>query len=87
MGVGIALSKDISGRITVVFHYNPLFIEKVKTIPGHRWHPAEKLWSFPDTNGTLEKILKVFEGEKIHLDPALQAKLSNLRGLSQIYQQ
>jgi integrase len=81
MGVGIALSKDISGRITVAFHYNPLFIERVKTIPGHRWHPAEKLWSFPDTNGTLEKILKVFEGEEIHIDPALiPPSPLNLRG-------
>lgn len=71
MGVGIGLSKDISGRITVAFHYNPHFIERVKTIHGQRWHPTEKLWSFPDTNGTLEKILKVFEGEEIHIDPAL----------------
>ncbi|MDI6802032.1 MAG: hypothetical protein QMD01_08305 [Thermodesulfovibrionales bacterium] len=48
MGVGITLSKDISGRIAVAFHYNPLFIERVKTISGHRWHPEEKHWSFLD---------------------------------------
>ncbi|MGC8720945.1 MAG: tyrosine-type recombinase/integrase, partial [Thermodesulforhabdaceae bacterium] len=32
-------------------------------------------WSFPDTDGTFEKILKAFEGEEIHIDPALQSEL------------
>ncbi|MBI5198876.1 MAG: hypothetical protein HZA09_02540 [Nitrospirae bacterium] len=64
--------KDNSERITVAFHYNPSFVEKVKSIPDHRWYPDKKHWSFPDSDGTLEKILKVFKGEEIHLDPALQ---------------
>jgi hypothetical protein len=79
----IVLGKDNSGRsestrteITVAFRYNPQLVEKAKTISGHRWHPDEKSWSFRNTDGTLEKILKVFEGEEIHLDPALQAELS-----------
>jgi len=54
--------------------YNPKFITKVKSIESHRWHPDKKYWSFPNTNGTLEKILKVFGSEDIHLDPALQIK-------------
>ncbi|MEW6068895.1 MAG: site-specific tyrosine recombinase/integron integrase [Nitrospirota bacterium] len=69
----IVLGKDDSGRITVAFRYNPDLVTKVKSIPSHKWHPAEKYWSFPDTDGTLEKILKVFEGEEIHIDPALSA--------------
>jgi hypothetical protein len=72
MNTGVNLSKDISGRITVVFHYNLLFIERVKTIPGHRWHSDKKHWSFPNTNDTLEKILKAFKGEEIHIDLSLQ---------------
>jgi hypothetical protein len=31
--------------------------------------------SFPDTDGTLEKILEVFKGEKIHIDPVLQTTI------------
>lgn len=46
-------------------------MEKVRGIKGHWWHSEEKYWSFPDTNGTLEEILKVFDGEKIQLDSAL----------------
>jgi hypothetical protein len=68
----IVLGKDVSGSITVSFQYDPQLVQKVRTIEGRKWHPAEKHWSFPDSDGTLEKILKVFEGEKIQIDPALK---------------
>ncbi|PIQ45253.1 MAG: hypothetical protein COW04_08670 [Deltaproteobacteria bacterium CG12_big_fil_rev_8_21_14_0_65_43_10] len=71
----VTISKDFSDRITVSFPYDPQLVKKVKTIDGRKWHRDEKYWSFPSSDGTLEKILRVFEGEEIHLDPALQIKL------------
>jgi len=71
---GIKILKLDSDRLSVSFPYNLIFVEKIKTIKGRRWHPDSKYWSFPNTNGTLEKILKIFEGEKIHLDIILQSK-------------
>ena len=50
-------------------------VEKVKTIEGRKWHKDRKCWSFPDSDGTLERILKVFEDEEIHIDPSLQTQL------------
>jgi hypothetical protein len=44
----IHISNDPSGHIIVSFPYDPLLVSKVKTIDGHRWHPAEKHWSFPN---------------------------------------
>jgi len=77
----IHIINDPSGRIIVSFPYDPLLVEKVKIIDGRRWHPAEKHWSFPNTDGTLQKILKVFEGEELHIDPALTPPSPlNLRG-------
>ena len=73
----IKILKDRENNLIVSFPYNPQFVEKIKTIKGHRWHPEEKYWSFPNSDGTLEKILKVFEGEKIYIDPAIQ--LEDLR--------
>ena len=64
------------GFIKVAFPYNPDYVEKIKSIKGHRWHPEEKYWSFPNSDGILERILKVFEGEG-GIDPALQIQLSN----------
>lgn len=48
---------------------------KVKSIESRRWHKDKKRWSFPNTDGTLEKVLKVFEGEEVRVDPALQIRL------------
>ena len=53
------IGKDLSGRIVVSFP----------------WHPAEKHWSFPNTDSILEKILKVFGDKEVQIDPALQANL------------
>jgi site-specific recombinase XerD len=72
----ISISNDLSGRIIVSFSYNPQLVTKIKTIEGRRWHPIEKYWSFPNNDGILEKILEVFGGEQIHIEPALQARLS-----------
>ncbi len=60
--MGVNISRDAAGRITVAFRYNPQLVAKVKTVEGRRWHKDRKCWSFPNTDGTLEKILKVFEG-------------------------
>jgi len=44
----------------------------VRTLKGRKWHPEEKYWSVPDSEGIVGKILKVFEGAEVHLDPALK---------------
>jgi len=75
MKQSIKIGRDTSGRITVAFSYNPVYIEKVKAIKGYKWHLKEKYWSFPYSALTLEKILSVFNGEKIHIDPALQVSI------------
>ncbi|OIP29491.1 MAG: hypothetical protein AUK23_10730 [Deltaproteobacteria bacterium CG2_30_43_15] len=61
--------------ITVSFQYNPLHVQKVKSIEGYKWHPDEKYWSLTSSDGTLEKILKAFEDAEIHLDPALKINI------------
>ena len=45
----IQISNDPSGRIILSFPYDPLLVEKVKSIDGRRWHPVEKHWSFQPT--------------------------------------
>ncbi|MEW6326279.1 MAG: site-specific tyrosine recombinase/integron integrase [Thermodesulfobacteriota bacterium] len=65
--------------ITISFPYAPQLVVKVKTIKGRKWHKNEKYWSFPNTDGTLEKILEVFEGEEIRIDPALKAVISKAK--------
>jgi hypothetical protein len=71
----VNITKDDAG-IVVTSPYNPLLVEKIKTISCHKWHPEKKFWSFPNTDGTLEKILKAFEGEEIYIDPSLKPQLN-----------
>jgi integrase/recombinase XerD len=40
----IQISNHPSGHIIVSFPYDLLLVEKVKSINGRRWHPAEKHW-------------------------------------------
>jgi site-specific recombinase XerD len=60
------------GRIVVKFPYNKDYIEKIKSINGYKWNVQEKYWYFPDNDGVVNKILSVFLGEDITIDPALQ---------------
>ena len=84
----IRISNDPSGRIIASFPYNPVFVWKIKTIEGRRWHPAEKHWSFPNTDGKLGKILKLFEGEEVHISPELSHQItSNNRYPTQVFPQ
>lgn len=40
-------------------------------IDGRRWHPEERHWSVPYSEGIVEKIKNAFKGEDIYLDPSL----------------
>ena len=75
----IHISGDPSGRIAVSFPYDTLLIATAKTIPGHTWHPVEKYWSFPNTDGTLERILEAFHGREIYIDSPVQDTVRGLR--------
>ena len=83
MGV-VSIRKNDAGKITVTFPYSPDFIAKVKRIPGHRWHPDDKCWSFPHTDGIIENILKVFEGEEIRIDPTLKSAVPNEQSIAPV---
>jgi hypothetical protein len=72
----IQISNDPSGRIIVSFPYDPLLVEKVKSIDGRRWHPVEKHRSFPKLDGVVERILKAFREENVQIDPALKTATS-----------
>ena len=35
----VKISSRQGGKITVTLPYNPIYIEKLKGIKGHRWNP------------------------------------------------
>lgn len=68
----IEVRKD-GGRIKISFPYNPDYITKIKTIEGYRWHPEEKYWSVPYSDDVIARILSIFSGEEVEIDPFLQS--------------
>jgi len=60
------------GEIIVVLPYAPERVEKIKGIPGRRWHPEGKYWTVPHTDGMVERLLELFAGEEVEVDPALR---------------
>ena len=56
-------------RIKIFFPYNPDHIAKIKTIGGYKWHAEGKYWSIPCSE--LERLLSVFDGEKLDVDPSV----------------
>ena len=60
-----------TGRIAVTVPYNPKLVTKVKGIEGRRWHPEEKIWSLPATDGMVERLMTVFAGEEVNVDSVL----------------
>ncbi len=74
MNVEVKISKMANGKIGITFPYNPNYIAEIKTIRGHRWHPDTKYWSFPSGDDNFRRILSVFDGERIGIDPALRAR-------------
>lgn len=71
MVASIVIQPENNGRLRVVLPYTPQRVEKIKTIPGRRWHAEQKHWTVPATTGVVERLVSLFAGDKVELDPAL----------------
>lgn len=78
--MGVSVSKDNAGSLTIAFKYDPFFVEKIKTVPGHKWNQEKKYWSFPNSRQILDKILSAFAGEDLDIDPSLRLFISETQG-------
>lgn len=52
--------------------YNPTYIKKLKEIKGHRWNPEQKCWVFPHADNVIKRLLDIFKGEAIWVEPSLK---------------
>ena len=62
-----------AGKLIVQFPYSPDHVTKIKTVAGRRWHAKEQHWTVPQGDGTLGKLLNLFPGKSVEVDPALGA--------------
>jgi integrase/recombinase XerD len=52
----VLLIKTSSGRLRVIFGYNPTLAQTIKTIPYNKWDVQNKWWSVPYSENILEII-------------------------------
>lgn len=67
----IQVLKQNENAIKVIFPFNPELVMKIKSISGRKWNPDGKYWIVPNTPDILNRLLKIFENENIHIDPEL----------------
>lgn len=70
------------GQLIVQLPYSPDHVTKIKTVPGRRWHAKEQHWTVPQGDGTLGKLLNLFPGKPVEVDPTLGAMKSRDKGKS-----
>jgi len=69
----IRICPATKGRLSVCLLYTPERVATIKTVSGHRWHPTEKCWTVPHTDGMLVHLLALFAKEPVEVDPSLRA--------------
>ncbi|MDP2207265.1 MAG: phage integrase N-terminal SAM-like domain-containing protein [Bacteroidota bacterium] len=70
-------STKVEQRICVSFGYNEEYITELKKIPGRKWHPNDKRWSFPYNIENAERIIKIFKNQKLNIDTKLTLLISS----------
>jgi hypothetical protein len=68
----IRIEPGEAGRLVVRFPYSPEDVATIKTLPGRRWQPEGKFWTVPHTDGVLVRLLALFPGRPVEVDPALR---------------
>jgi len=80
----ITLRPGENGRLVVLFAYAAELIEKIKTVPGRRWHASEKHWSVPDDPATRERLAVLFAEPNAPALPADASFLDKVRAAIRI---
>jgi len=58
--------------ICVSFDYDEVMIRKMNSIPGSRWNPRRKHWTFENNYSNLALFLEMFKGEYLLFDSKLE---------------
>lgn len=58
--MSVLVEPGLPGRLIVRFAYSLERVEKIKTVPGRRWHPKERFWTVPDADASRRHLRELF---------------------------
>lgn len=76
MMIDLKLRSD--GVLLIQFKYDAILVEKVKRLPGRRYHVEEKTWTVPLQVGVWKKVAEVFHGCPIRMDNSIPREVQSL---------
>jgi hypothetical protein len=59
-------------RLCVVLPYEVQLLEQIRGTEGRKWHPVEKVWSFPDTEKSIQQLARIIKNHPFRLHPDLK---------------
>jgi len=59
-------------RIAVYLPYTEDRVARIRTISGHDWNPQQGCWTVPRTARAVTRLLELFSGNEVELDPSLR---------------
>lgn len=69
--MNVRLSKRNGNELLVRVPYQADWIARVKRMSFRRWSPEEQAWIIPYSPGSLNELLRLFEGIALKIDEAL----------------
>jgi integrase/recombinase XerD len=67
----IEIGPGPEGRLAVTLPYHPDLVRRIRGVEGRKWDAEGKRWTVPRSEGALGRLLELFEGEPVIVDPIL----------------
>lgn len=78
----IEVQNDFEGRLWLTLSPERDWVRRIRNVPGRKWHPDLKQWSFPADERTLGIFVEQFADCPVHMEEVMRSKYLQFRRLS-----
>jgi len=64
----VTIRKAANGLLEITFPYNPVLVDKIKSVKGRVWNPTGKFWTAPETEDNLRELKRLFNEYGLIMD-------------------
>lgn len=67
----IVIRRWSADRLCILLPFDFETIDHIREIIGRKWHPEEKVWSFPDSEESIRQVVQILSHQTVRIHPAL----------------